>query len=159
MAKGDHIFVDRGMYTHHGIDCGDGTVIEYGGGIKGGAAEVRQVPLSQFLQSGKLQIRQYKSPCNSPDVVVERAKSRLGEKSYNVATNNCEHFATWCKDSEHDSIQVTTCTNTASTCSGISLTCSGLLMALSVGLSAAVAIVFSATANKRMELEDKGRKK
>ena len=31
MAKGDHLYVDRGLgsFTHHGIDCGDGTVIHY----------------------------------------------------------------------------------------------------------------------------------
>ncbi|MBW2267205.1 MAG: lecithin retinol acyltransferase family protein [Deltaproteobacteria bacterium] len=33
MAFGDHIFVSRfrGVYTHHGIDCGDGWVIHYNG--------------------------------------------------------------------------------------------------------------------------------
>ena len=35
MAKGDRIYVYRnwgqlkGLYQHHGIDCGDGTVIHY----------------------------------------------------------------------------------------------------------------------------------
>ena len=29
MDKGDHIFVYRRGYSHHGIDCGDGTVIHY----------------------------------------------------------------------------------------------------------------------------------
>lgn len=29
MQKGDHLYVSRGLYTHHGIDCGDGTVIHY----------------------------------------------------------------------------------------------------------------------------------
>jgi Lecithin retinol acyltransferase len=35
MSKGDQLFVHRelinlqGMYEHHGIDCGDGTVIHY----------------------------------------------------------------------------------------------------------------------------------
>lgn len=33
----------------------------------------------------------------SPEETIERAKSRLGEKSYNFAKNNCEHFALWCK--------------------------------------------------------------
>lgn len=27
----------------------------------------------------------------------ERARSRLGEADYNFATNNCEHFAFWCR--------------------------------------------------------------
>jgi Lecithin retinol acyltransferase len=29
MARGDHIYVHRLGYTHHGINCGDGTVIHY----------------------------------------------------------------------------------------------------------------------------------
>ena len=35
--------------------------------------------------------------CSDPDVVVERGKSKLGETKYNLFTNNCEHFAQWCK--------------------------------------------------------------
>ena len=33
----------------------------------------------------------------SPEETIERAKSRLGESSYNFTRNNCEHFALWCK--------------------------------------------------------------
>lgn len=33
MVRGDHIFVDRGIYDHHGIYCGDGTVIHYTGEV------------------------------------------------------------------------------------------------------------------------------
>jgi hypothetical protein len=40
--RGAHVFVDRDGYTHHGIDCGDGTVIDFGG-LDGGHAEVRQL--------------------------------------------------------------------------------------------------------------------
>lgn len=36
---------------------------------------------------------------------VSRARSRLGEARYNVALNNCEHFAIWCKTGEHVSYQ------------------------------------------------------
>lgn len=37
---------------------------------------------------------------------VQRAESRLGEASYNLAMNNCEHFAIWCKTGVHESHQV-----------------------------------------------------
>ncbi len=37
---------------------------------------------------------------------VKRAESRLGERSYNIATNNCEHFAIWCKTGVSESTQV-----------------------------------------------------
>ena len=42
----------------------------------------------------------------SPEKTVERAESRLGERAYNIATNNCEHFATWCKTGKSESSQV-----------------------------------------------------
>lgn len=42
----------------------------------------------------------------SPEETIKRAKSRLGEKGYNIVTNNCEHFAIWCKTGEHVSYQV-----------------------------------------------------
>ena len=31
---------------------------------------------------------------------------RLGEEEYNLITNNCEHFAMWCKTGESVSCQV-----------------------------------------------------
>lgn len=42
----------------------------------------------------------------SPKETVERAKSRLGEDKYNLAFNNCEHFAVWCKTGLKESSQV-----------------------------------------------------
>lgn len=42
----------------------------------------------------------------SPEETVERAKSRLGESSYSLPLNNCEHFAIWCKTGVHESHQV-----------------------------------------------------
>lgn len=37
---------------------------------------------------------------------VERARSKLGQGGYNLAMNNCEHFAVWCKTGVKDSSQV-----------------------------------------------------
>lgn len=42
----------------------------------------------------------------SPTETVERARSRLGEKKYNLALNNCEHFAIWCKTGISESHQI-----------------------------------------------------
>lgn len=42
----------------------------------------------------------------SPEETVMRAKSRLGEESYNFITDNCEHFAIWCKTGVSESNQV-----------------------------------------------------
>ena len=44
--------------------------------------------------------------CLDPDTVVERARGRLNEQQYNPFTNNCEHFAMWCKTGESSSDQV-----------------------------------------------------
>ena len=38
--------------------------------------------------------------------ILERAKSRLGERAYNLISNNCEHFATWCVYGQSVSLQV-----------------------------------------------------
>ena len=35
--------------------------------------------------------------CYDAVTVLKNAKSRLGEKAYDLVKNNCEHFATWCK--------------------------------------------------------------
>ncbi len=42
----------------------------------------------------------------TPEETVARARSRLGETSYNLLTNNCEHFAIWCKTGVSESMQV-----------------------------------------------------
>lgn len=102
MARGDHIFVDqhRGLYDHHAIDCGDGTAIEYSR-IDG----VRRLDLDEFRKGNPLFVKKYRDSY-PPDVVVQRAESRLGEKKYNVLTNNCEHFVAWCKTGQKNSEQI-----------------------------------------------------
>ena len=42
----------------------------------------------------------------SSEETVKRAESKLGETKYNLAFNNCEHFAIWCKTGVHESKQV-----------------------------------------------------
>ncbi|MBF2008474.1 MAG: GUN4 domain-containing protein [Chlorogloeopsis fritschii C42_A2020_084] len=104
MARGDHIYVHCdlvgiGSYTHHGIDCGDGTVIHYSEGI------ICRTTIQQFSQ-GKEICRSPYEYCDSPNLVMIRAKSRLGECNYDLIFNNCEHFATWCKTGHEESKQV-----------------------------------------------------
>lgn len=43
---------------------------------------------------------------NSPEETILRAKSRIGEKKYNLVDNNCEHFAMWAKLGVSFSVQV-----------------------------------------------------
>ena len=42
----------------------------------------------------------------SGEETVARARSRLGQGGYNLALNNCEHFAVWCKTGVSESSQV-----------------------------------------------------
>lgn len=42
----------------------------------------------------------------SPEETVKRARERIGESKYNLVTNNCEHFAIWCKTGVSESHQV-----------------------------------------------------
>ncbi len=42
----------------------------------------------------------------SPEETVKRAKQRIGESRYNLVTNNCEHFALWCKTNISESHQI-----------------------------------------------------
>ncbi|MCI0428595.1 MAG: lecithin retinol acyltransferase family protein [Nitrospiraceae bacterium] len=106
MARAEHVFVHRLGYTHHGVDVGDGTVIHYTGEVGQKAnAVVRQTPIDEFAKGCALHVRAYAS-CDIPEVVIGRAKSRLGETKYHLVFNNCEHFATWCKTGQHKSEQV-----------------------------------------------------
>lgn len=42
----------------------------------------------------------------SPEETITRARSRLGERAYDLVTNNCEHYAIWCKTGMRKSHQV-----------------------------------------------------
>jgi len=118
MAKGDHIKVARTTITHHGIDLGDGRVIHYSGeSWNAGDASIRIDTKKAFAAGGKIQVVKYKRSHN-PETIVKRAKSRLGERKYNFFTNNCEHFATWCKTGDHHSHQVSKGTRSVTTHAG-----------------------------------------
>jgi hypothetical protein len=93
---GDHIWVQRSRYTHHGVLVGESSVIHYTGelGAKSDAA-VARTTLDAFLQGGQLRFRQHVERHSVEDTIA-RAMSRLGERSYALTFNNCEHFATWC---------------------------------------------------------------
>jgi hypothetical protein len=108
MAKGDQIYVMRelmgfsGVYEHHGIDCGDGTVIHY---RKTGTATVSRTSLAAFALGKRVYVKAV-AVAYLPNIVVTRAESRLGEQRYDLLTNNCEHFANWCKTGRSESEQL-----------------------------------------------------
>ena len=109
MALADQIYVWRqfakidGVYQHHGIDMGDGSVIHY----RKPSEIIEQTSWETFSKSNKVYIRQYPQGFSFlPEVVTKRAINRLGENKYNLLFNNCEHFATWCKTGIAKSQQV-----------------------------------------------------
>ncbi|MEB3291129.1 MAG: lecithin retinol acyltransferase family protein [Leptolyngbya sp.] len=109
MARSDQIYVMRplagiqGVYQHHGIDYGDGTVVHYR--KLGENAQVERTSLETFSW-GHPVYRVYHTVADPDDVVIARAESRLGECQYDLFFNNCEHFATWCKTGRHESAQL-----------------------------------------------------
>ena len=106
MARGDHIFVHRRGYTHHGIDAGDGTIIHYTGEVGQKAnAVIRQTAIDEFARGCPIHVQVY-AASDSADMTIERARGRFGETKYHLLFNNCEHFATWCKTGQQKSEQV-----------------------------------------------------
>lgn len=106
MARGEHIRVQRFLYSHHGIDCGDGTVLHYTGTLwKRKGATVKRTALQDFAAGKKLAVLHYDNQ-EEPNEVIQRAESRLNEQEYSLIGNNCEHFATWCMTGKAKSHQI-----------------------------------------------------
>lgn len=102
---GDHVYVQRVGYTHHGVEVADGMVIHFTGTPSNKlGATIRRETLAVFKGSGMVEVRRYDTRLE-PAVVVERAESKLGQSGYNLYANNCEHFARWCVTGDHKSSQ------------------------------------------------------
>ena len=101
---GAHIVTPRRVYSHHGIYAGQGTVLQYGGGLRRGPVE--EVSLWRFSQGRQIWIRPGAGGLRDRPEVVRRARSRLGENCYHPLRNNCEHFCEWCVRGQHRSYQV-----------------------------------------------------
>ena len=115
MAAADHLEVPRqhGLFNHHGIDLGDGTVAHY---LEG--REILRSPLEEFSQGQPLRVISH-AEASPVRVTLRRAMGRLGEQDYNLLFNNCEHFATWCKTGRHRSEQVDSFLDRARNWSGL----------------------------------------
>ena len=128
LKRGDHICWDRVLYQHHAIVekvnphrqqiC----VVHYcwESQIKP-IIQQEWVPLSQRCSNISHVLRPSQSApvsmydplyvvlhdeiTSSPDDAMARARSRIGEEEYNMLTNNCESFATWCKIGRNESPQ------------------------------------------------------
>lgn len=96
-------------YNHCGIYIGEGRIIHFaapdGAEISQENAVIHETSYDNFSSGCEVKIIGFKE-CYTPEETVKRAQSRLGEKGYNFLTNNCDHFATWCKTGKHQSLQV-----------------------------------------------------
>jgi hypothetical protein len=104
LAAADHLQVPRqhGLFNHHGIDLGDGTVAHY---LEG--REILRSSQSEFSRGLTITTVDYPAEsCSPTEETLQRARGRLGEQNYNLLFNNCEHFAYWCKTGRHRSNQV-----------------------------------------------------
>jgi hypothetical protein len=104
-ALGAHLVTPRLGFAHHGIYVGGGRVVHYGS-FTLGWRPVEEVSLARFARGHAVWVRPHATARFTSEQVVERARSRLGEGSYRLFTNNCEHFCEWCVHGEHRSYQV-----------------------------------------------------
>ena len=102
MATADHLRVPRqhGLFLHHGIDLGDGSVAHY---LEG--RSILRSSLEDFSRGATVNVVNH-TQASPSGVTLRRAMSRIGEQRYNLLFNNCEHFANWCKTGRHRSSQV-----------------------------------------------------
>ena len=107
-AIGAHLVTPRRGYTHHGIYVGGGRVVHYAGWSRAALTcrPVEEVSLAEFADGRAVMVRSDSPARFAPADVVARARSRLGENRYRIATNNCEHFCHWCLSGENRSVQV-----------------------------------------------------
>ena len=102
IALGTQVIVKRLGYRHHGISAGPGRVIHYAGFIRYPHGLIEEISLSDFARGRELIVG---PPPAGGDAILRRARLRLGETRYDLFTNNCEHFATWCQTGQHRSRQ------------------------------------------------------
>jgi len=109
LALGDHLRVRRwrGLYFHHGIDMGDGTVVHFSGEpLRQREARVIRESLASFACGCRLEVVQYRETTRSPEEVAAEALRLLDSGAYHLWRNNCEHFACYCKTGHKSSKQV-----------------------------------------------------
>jgi hypothetical protein len=109
---GDVIYVSRGIYDHYGIYVNDNRIIHFsptkGSEINAKEVDIQVTTLEDFMKDRELKIDTKSIIKYSPEETIRRAESFIGKKKgeYNLAFNNCEHFARWCKSGEMKSYQV-----------------------------------------------------
>lgn len=115
---GDILVAQRTAYRHYGVYTQDETVIHYTSQDSDISKDnkIIETSIRDFIKdSNEYFVLNLDSSVSvySPSDTVKRAKSRIGEKLYDVMTNNCEHFAMWCKTGKSESSQIDDIISTA----------------------------------------------
>jgi hypothetical protein len=104
---GAHLGTPRLGYLHQGIYVGGGYVVHYAGYVHGLLRRpVEEVDIARFGNGRPLWVAPNAQPIYDGSEVVQRARSRVGERRYRLLTNNCEHFCEWCLNGQQRSYQV-----------------------------------------------------
>ncbi len=95
---------------HYGIYENDNSIIQFGSAADAFKSDAKNVKveittIKDFLGGKFLEVREYsfmeKIKKNKPELVVSKAKGRLGETGYNLIENNCLHFVNECVFNKH----------------------------------------------------------
>jgi Lecithin retinol acyltransferase len=117
VEPGDHILANRTLmlYTHHGIYAGGHTVINFTGEpTNKRGARIRETTITEFKSGYPLLVRRYRAAVFTKEesLILARAisqRSLSGQwANYWLPSNNCEHFATYCRTAIPRSPQVET---------------------------------------------------
>jgi hypothetical protein len=105
MAAGDLCRVWRRYYYHWFIEGYDNTAIHFAGSPADKIrASVKLTPINEVVSSGEKEVVLPADPANA-HLIVRRARGNVGRTGYNLAFNNCEHFAKYCATGYHTSAQ------------------------------------------------------
>ena len=123
LKAGDIVFCERNAgivseaYQHYGVYIGYKKIIHYVKGDHAFDGVISTTSIDEFCKGDTLYIAEEDTLLSvfqdadeadnfyGPRKTVERAKSMLGTKDYDLIAHNCEHFAIWCKTGQWESTQ------------------------------------------------------
>lgn len=123
---GDHVVLHRSTYDHHGIITNKRNELTFqiteatntGSGffsasIVRGKANIRQIWVQFNFQKHRVSVADYTryrlpkaQTVSLANEIYDESTKRPGSYKYNLITNNCEHFATFCATGKMYSLQV-----------------------------------------------------
>lgn len=103
LRPGDIVKAFRGLYFHYGVYVGDGRVVHFSSTgdneLDAASADIVETSLEQFAKDDPVSVDMSGKTMYCREEVVRRARAAIGTKlgTYNLLSNNCEHFANWCR--------------------------------------------------------------